>query len=962
MMKIDSLTAAHNVPWRMAISGVIALALTLTLTDQGLKAQTPADQKLSARLRAESPAALAQAAREKGDSARGAAIFPKKVLACAECHVAGSQDQLGPDLTSINGEPLSDEEIVESILEPSKRIRKGFEAATVTTIDGRVLTGRIVERNDDELKIRLNNTKLTSPTGKSLTLKMADVDEAVIQKVSAMPESLVDQLSGRGEFLDLVRYVMQLSAASVGHQPKHPATQPRQLSDRLAGEILIEQHRCVACHAGQRTTGSDEETAGRPLTFGPDLTWVGGNNSPDYIQAFLLAPHELKLGTPMPDLLQNLAPKRRAEVAERLTQFVVSLGEGRFEETPVSSEAAERGQQLFQSIGCVACHAPRTAEDQPLLSESSVSMGKLRGKYSLASLADFLENPHLVRASGRMPNMKLTHWEALDISHYLLSSAGHDQHQANSNSFVPAPDLAKEGAVLFGELNCGSCHTLPGVAARGTMPIAKLGSPRDRESGCLSNDPGDYPRYQLTSQQKQQIEVALGEWDTPLSAEQQIDVTLTSFRCTACHERNSLGGIPEDRDHYFTTANPNLGPQGRIPPSLSGVGTKLNSEWLRQVLVTGRSIRPYMNTRMPQFGEQNIQHLVQLFAAADDLPTSPDPPTGKVGEIRKLATDMIGNQGLNCIACHTFQHKPGQTMPAVDLTEMADRLKKGWFEHYMKDPQRFHRGTVMPTFWPGGNAMRRDFFDGDADQQIEAIWQYLLEGRQARTPRGLVIEPIELVASAEAIMLRRSYPGIGKRGIGVGYPAQINVAFDAEQMRLAMLWKGKFADPGGVWRGQGHGTVRPMERDVHRFELGPDLDDAKNPWIVDPGRPPKHQFRGYYLDILQRPTFLYRFENISVEDFSIDSFRQRGDKPSVSLQRTITFESPAKRAGLRFRIASGKEIKRSDDGVFIVDRKVRIRLSRPDDARVVDGENSQRLEIHWDLPAGKSNWNIRYEL
>ena len=51
--------------------------------------------------------------------------------------------------------------------------------------------------------------------------------------------------------------------------------------------------------------------------------------------------------------------------------------------------------------------------------------------------------------------------------------------------------------------------------------------------------------------------------------------------------------------------------------------------------------------------------------------------------------------------------------------------------------------------------------------------------------RSSIIEPIELLATDEAVMLRRSYPGIGKRGIGVGYPNQVNLAFDAEQMRLA---------------------------------------------------------------------------------------------------------------------------------------------------------------------------------
>ena len=51
----------------------------------------------------------------------------------------------------------------------------------------------------------------------------------------------------------------------------------------------------------------------------------------------------------------------------------------------------------------------------------------------------------------------------------------------------------------------------------------------------------------------------------------------------------------------------------------------------------------------------------------------------------------------------------------------------------------------------------------------------------------------------------------------MGNPSQVNLAFDAEQLRLAMIWKGKFADPSGVWRGQASGTVRPLSRDVIRF-------------------------------------------------------------------------------------------------------------------------------------------------
>ena len=86
-------------------------------------------------------------------------------------------------------------------------------------------------------------------------------------------------------------------------------------------------------------------------------------------------------------------------------------------------------------------------------------------------------------------------------------------------------------------------------------------------------------------------------------------------------------------------------------------------------------------------------------------------------------------------------------MPGVDLTEMADRLHKEWFFHYMRSPQAISQNTVMPSFWPGGKAIRKEILDGDTDQQIGAVWEYLQDGRQARVPRGLRREPIELLAS-----------------------------------------------------------------------------------------------------------------------------------------------------------------------------------------------------------------------
>jgi hypothetical protein len=289
---------------------------------------------------------------------------------------------------------------------------------------------------------------------------------------------------------------------------------------------------------------------------------------------------------------------------------------------------------------------------------------------------------------------------------------------------------------------------------------------------------------------------------------------------------------------------------------------------------------------------------------------------------------------------------------------MGERLHKEWFYRYMRAPQSFSPNTVMPTFWPGGRAIGRDILDGDANQQLEAIWEYLLEGRQARIPRGLVVEPMELLATDEAVMLRRSYQGIGKRGIGVGYPGGVNLAFDAEQMRIGMIWKGPFADPGGVWRGQGSGNVRPLGTDLIQFAVGPELDDARSPWIVDEGRPPKHQFRGYYLDHVQRPTFTYRYDGIEVEDYSIDG--KDDSSGATILKRKLTFTSERPRKDLAFRAGTGERIDSIDDHSFLLGGSLRILIDHQHRARIVDAPSGKQLLIPLEIPGGKSELQLQY--
>ncbi len=918
-------------------------------------AQSAPQPSLTDQLLAEDSRTLAAQARERGDAVRGAILFSTQSLSCTKCHAQGAVDLLGPDLTQVSAD-RNDETIVEAILQPSKSIAKGFESVKILTLEGRVATGRVIRQDADSIVLRE-----LSDANRLIVIAHDDIDRMEPQTVSAMPTKLADQLKDRQQFLDLVKYLMDIAqtAQAPNVAASMHASRSTSLDPRIHGLVLMDQFGCVRCHGDNAAAPTMH--ASTPPKQAPVLTAAASRIDPQYIRRFIADPHGVKPGTSMPDLMQHLSDEDRDAVSTAITHYLMSLSKDPFKRGSIDDQSAARGRELFHSVGCVACHSPRGKDGDELMADSSVALGDLSQKYSVDGLSSFLENPHSVRPSGRMPDMKLTHWEAVDLANYLVSGAGAD---ADHRPMQTDPEMIRSGRNSFTELGCVQCHVAEDgqtqqVQAQGRADRYASLAELNTAQGCLSEKSGAWANYPLDDAQRDAIRVALQSSAATLDDREHVVLTMATFRCDRCHSRDGWGGVSDQRDPYFHTTNENLGPQGRIPPTLSGVGGKLRSKWLRDVLVNGRSIRPYMNTRMPQYGAANVAHLVDRFATVDPKPLVEITETQDPKEARQTGLELVGNGGLNCIACHTFQHKPAQTMPAVDLTEMAERLHREWFYQYMVSPQLVSPGTVMPSFWPGGKAIRKEILGGDPNLQVGAVWEYLLEGRQARTPRGLQLEPIRLLADqGRAVMLRRSYPGIGKRGIGVGYPGGLNLAFDAEQMRLAMIWKGDFADPGGVWRSQGHGTVRPLGSDLIRFPPGPDLDDAQSPWIVDEGRPPHHQFTGYDLDDIGRPTWTYRFGEIEIEDYAIDS--KDTDADQAVLKRTVTFTSKDKRNNLVFRVASGETVKAIDKQTFLIGESLRVRVDAPHQAEVEQSETGMQLVVPLSLPAGGTTLEIQY--
>ncbi len=130
-----------------------------------------------------------------GDPKAGALVFKNL---CAQCHkIYGEGQEVGPDLTS-NGR-ASFEQLLSNALDPSLVIGEAYQATSVVTNDGRVLTGLRVEDTPQRVVLKLQGGKVES-------IPRDAVDEMKVGPLSMMPEDLEKQLKPQ-EIVDLFAFL-----------------------------------------------------------------------------------------------------------------------------------------------------------------------------------------------------------------------------------------------------------------------------------------------------------------------------------------------------------------------------------------------------------------------------------------------------------------------------------------------------------------------------------------------------------------------------------------------------------------------------------------------------------------------------------------------------------------------------------------------------------------------------------
>ena len=126
---------------------------------------------------------------------------------CGQCHkIYGKGHDVGPDLTG-NGRS-SYEQLLSNVFDPSLVIGEAYQARTVLTVEGKVITGLLAEESDRQIVLKTQG-------GKVETIPTEDIEGLRISQLSLMPEGLEKQLKPE-ELADLFSFITLMG------QPEDP--------------------------------------------------------------------------------------------------------------------------------------------------------------------------------------------------------------------------------------------------------------------------------------------------------------------------------------------------------------------------------------------------------------------------------------------------------------------------------------------------------------------------------------------------------------------------------------------------------------------------------------------------------------------------------------------------------------------------------------------------------------------
>jgi len=537
------------------------------------------------------------------------------------------------------------------------------------------------------------------------------------------------------------------------------------------GQRLFEQIGCTGCHLVQGYENIPK--------VAPSLIKISAKADPSWMVRWIENPHKFRPRTRMPNF------ELKTDDAMAIAAYIWSQSKEESDKwaqtnlLPASfrngdANAAAKGKQLVETIGCKGCHGFAEGEfSTPLGKEKDLipNLKDIAAKTSAQWLYHWIKNPRGYDPDTTMPSLRLSDDEAGAITAYLMTLGSKGDPIAGIEEKLGDPSNIKRGEALVRKWGCFGCHDIKGMEKEsrigaelttfGSKTVEELAFGNRTDVKHTWDDwtyhklksPRGYatprveqlmPQFNLADEDIQALRMLLGGFrdrkvgdryqaDHGLRVQQVVEGRrlMQQYNCVGCHEIENRGGFVKK---YYED-NPSL-----APPPLNGEGEKVQSPWFFAFLKAPLTLRPWLDIRMPTFGfsDDHANKLVSYFNGlskveipytyVDDREIPPEHiEAGKV---------MASRDYFDCFSCHMQGGKTPEGPKdgwAPDLALARQRLNPNWMIKWLKDPQKVQPGTRMPSFYPGGPD---DILGGKEDLQIEALRDYLitLGGGAAATP------------------------------------------------------------------------------------------------------------------------------------------------------------------------------------------------------------------------------------
>jgi mono/diheme cytochrome c family protein len=572
---------------------------------------------------------------------------------------------------------------------------------------------------------------------------------------------------------------------------------------------------CIKCHQGvAQIPGGEKINVARYLFIengchgchltkgfenlpkvGPDLHHISSKVTKEWAFKWIKNPKAFRPTTRMPRYFGNSNNSDPEDVARNeveirsMVEYLFAKAEPiDYEPITLSGDPAN-GKTLVHDLGCVGCHLAEG--DKPSGINTRRRFGpplvKFGSKTNATWLFNWLKEPRNYAPQTRMPNMKLSDQEAMDIAAYLLSirdTAWEEQkvptlqekylkdeivfHLKRQYGIAAEEQYNKmseqERWMFLGEKSisrygCSGCHLIPGFeTAKGIgTSLSEEGSKKvtkfDFGFVDIEHEVPDYITQKLHDPRSFDHE-RVKRWDEKLimpnfdfSNEETASLTmlimgLTNERVPAESQAvlNDSQQVSErgrwlvlekncvachNIDGWGGEIREVITEEGMAPPLLIEEGDKAQSDWLFQFLKAPGKIRPWLKVRMPNFRltDEEANTLVQFFMAATKNGPFNSPPD----ITNHLAEGEHIFKTFQCSVCHVIQGVVPPNRAAADLApdlSMArTRLRASWILKWLEDPQKLQPGTRMPDFFP--EAAIPGVLNGDPNLQKEAIRNYI---------------------------------------------------------------------------------------------------------------------------------------------------------------------------------------------------------------------------------------------